>query len=270
MTSPKHQIRELIEKIDKRTPKVYMGDSPEDEKKYILHNQDRFLAAIGELDNLPLTKKQFSILDIGTSPFTLLLKKRYPKAKITTLDYSNRFRSLVTKKGIKFIKKDLNDPKLVLPSNRYDVITFLEVLEHLKGDHNKILNQIIKSLKKGGICILQTPNKYAPKGLILTSPLALRFWDLFTKRPHKGEEEKHSEFIHFKEYSLSELKNLLNKTSNIYILEAKHDTYFDTVASSMVYRTQQWTKLLAQVNFLLSSQIPIMRRGMQFVFRKDA
>lgn len=229
----------------------------EEEIKYVQHNEDRYIYAIRILDNL-LSKlpKRIRILDIGTSPFTFLLKNRYPQAEIHSIDITSHFKNMCEKAGIKFYTVDLNSKKASLGSHKYEIVTFLEVIEHLKGNHELALKKITNSLKKGGYFIIQTPNKNSLKSMFV-GIVSSGLWDMVTKRPKLPEE-----FVHFKEYSLGELKNLVLKISSLRLLWAKYAMYFDTTKSALVYRKHvNFFRPLMILHHRIAKYIPSVRRG---------
>lgn len=231
-----------------------MGKRTE-EQKYISHNKSRFNYVFNLID------QPRNILDIGTSPFTFMLRKKYPKTKIWTIDYSDKFAKRCRRSGIFFKKIDLEKDKLVIARNKFDVVTFLEVLEHLKTDHRKIIKDIYKLLSKGGRCILQTPNKFSPKS-IFVNLISEVTWEKLSNTP-PGREEFH----HFKEYSLKGLVGLIGKIKGLKIILAEQPMYFDDINSAIVYR--KFPKLfgpLIYFNYFLVKVFPFLRRGMVVVF----
>lgn len=264
MQKPIKQINDHIAELENTSKLSYMTGSDKDaELKYLIHNKDRFCSALENTDQLLLNNpKKRQLLDIGTSPLTFILKKRYPHIQISTLDISDNMKKRCQKAKIKFIKANLNTTSL--PNDtKYDLVIFLEVLEHLKSDHTLILEWIAKILKPRGICLLQTPNKYSTKALLLKL-VGLPIWDLLSKRPDYS-----PEFAHFKEYSLTELVNLIKQQPNLEVLNANYSLYYDTLESSMVYRNHATLlKPLLFVHYILTKHIPFIRRGMEIVFAK--
>jgi 2-polyprenyl-3-methyl-5-hydroxy-6-metoxy-1,4-benzoquinol methylase len=61
--------------------------------------------------------------------------------------------------NIKLFPKKL-DGDLKLPPNHFDLVISLAVIEHLENPQSMI-NQVYKTLKKGGLFILTTPSPYA-------------------------------------------------------------------------------------------------------------
>jgi ubiquinone/menaquinone biosynthesis C-methylase UbiE len=107
-------------------------------------------------------KRRGRILDIGCGLYPYFLsitqfKERYG------LDPSVDLKS-VKDKNIKLIKSKVEDKKLPLENNFFDVVTMLAVFEHI--DYDKLpsaLSETNRVLKKNGILIITTPAPWADK-----------------------------------------------------------------------------------------------------------
>lgn len=266
MKTALQQINNSISDLKNNKIKAFIaGASKDEELRYVLHNKNRFITAMSRIDEI-LTKKRGDIflLDIGASPLTFILRKKYPNINISTLDISNNLAKRCKDAEINFVLADLNNVKKLPLNKKYDIILFLEVLEHLKSDHSLIIQWISKILKDEGTCILQTPNRYSLKASVVNL-IGLSTWDLFSRRPAMPEE-----FTHFKEYSLSELKMLVSKIPSLTIIHSEYPLYFDTLSSSVVYRKFiSLSKPFLFLHYLLVLLIPNLRRGMQIVFTKQ-
>lgn len=97
-----------------------------------------------------------SILEIGCGGGNTLIeiKKRFPHIKVTGLDIVSKESQ---KKLDKFILQDINEEHSLFEDNSFDVILFLDVLEHLY-DPARVLKHNLKFLKKGGYAISSIPN----------------------------------------------------------------------------------------------------------------
>ena len=113
--------------------------------------------------NILLEKPKICDLCCGSGYVTEFLKsnnityKSYVGIDIdeNTIKYAKK--KFKGKKKIKFYKKDIskNPPRSL--SNKFDLVFFLDGIEHIKKDKNAI-NFANKILKKGGMLILSTPN----------------------------------------------------------------------------------------------------------------
>jgi ubiquinone/menaquinone biosynthesis C-methylase UbiE len=94
-------------------------------------------------------------------------------------DYTNELMKLQNQK---VDIADLNSQPLPYPDASFDIVTATEVIEHL-ADFRRVLREIHRVLRPGGVCILSTPN-------ILNLNSRLRFlwfgfWNLFGPLPVK-------------------------------------------------------------------------------------
>jgi ubiquinone/menaquinone biosynthesis C-methylase UbiE len=101
------------------------------------------------------TTKTYTYLDIGCGEGGLVgfLKKKLKFNKIIACDIDiTRFKT----KGVKPIKVDVNKG-LPFKDGSIDIITCVELIEHIENFFY-LIREIKRVLKKGGICILTTPN----------------------------------------------------------------------------------------------------------------
>lgn len=258
------EFDKYIKEFEQLGDEYLIGDK-NDGIKRLLHNRDRYMLTLNELDLLLKSKKtKLRLLDIGTSPFTFILRKNYPNLDINSIDYTNSFLKACRREGINFGKVDLNNQNAKLGTEKFDIILFLETLEHISYDHRKTLEKIISSLKGGGYCILTTPNKYSPKAILLKNNIVKRFWSLFSV-----DAKSEGEFMHHLEYSLRELTKLIMNNFDIEMVQASHCLYYDTPQSALVYRKNKLVlKPILYFNYLFAYLVPTLRRGMIVVFRK--
>lgn len=149
-----------------------------------------------------------NLLDVGCASgyFTVYFKN---KAKnICGVDINKNLIEEAKKnyKGVKFIL--LKSEKLPFKSNTFDVVTILDVLEHV--DNDKIMiNEIYRVLKKNGLLILSVPNQglftfLDADNIKITMPYLYRVMYFIVKRDSpliKKEKHKH--------YSIRELNELI-------------------------------------------------------------
>lgn len=96
------------------------------------------------------------ILDIGcgTGETLSFLKRLYPKSELFGVDNSASAVRFSRLKGHRVIKTDATN--LCLKSNHFDLILFLDVLEHIKNQ-KKALLEAKRFLRRGGIIIITSP-----------------------------------------------------------------------------------------------------------------
>jgi SAM-dependent methyltransferase len=104
---------------------------------------------------------KITLLDIGLCYQTLLFLKLFPDISIHTLGY--RDGRYIPDGKIKHIDFDLNDtyyPEKCSPEDfsNYDVITMLEVIEHLYTSPLQVFMYLNQLLRPGGLLVVQTPN----------------------------------------------------------------------------------------------------------------
>ncbi len=119
-------------------------------------------------------------LDIGAGRGSLItkVKANFP-VESSACDYTD---ALMQIPGQNVDIANLNHEPLPYPDALFDVVTATEVIEHLE-DFRRVVREIYRVLKPGGVCILSTPN-------ILNLNSRLRFlwfgfWNLFGPLPIK-------------------------------------------------------------------------------------
>lgn len=257
----------LIDRNKDSTASGYMFNSKDAELRYFLHNHDRYLHTFNLLEKYINRKsRNIKILDIGTSPFTFLLKKIFPQSQVWTIDYDNQFKSRCAKFGIKFIKLDLSSPKKTLPKNEFDIVTYLEVIEHLTQGHKNSLQNVIEALREGGVCILQTPNKNSLKTFVLKFNPLKKLWGGRTISF-----DFPSQFLHHREFAKSELEKMIRSIDKAQIISSSYGSYYDTVASASAYRKSTvFLRGVLHIYSLFVKPIPFLRADIEIVFSKSS
>ena len=133
---------------------------------------------------------------------------------------------------IKYIQRDVDNELLPFPSESFDAVLLVDVLEHL-GNPGLVLSEIARSLKKGGIMCIRTPNcanlKNRIRMLFGKSPYHnLKGW-VFDHRllvPNTSEKKFQG---HIREYTVEDLRQLLNyfglKLLHVKLYPAKRAPY---------------------------------------------
>jgi SAM-dependent methyltransferase len=100
-------------------------------------------------------------LDVGCSFQTLLLAEYFPAWRIDTLADIRDERFLLPPPSRHFLL-DLNAADAAAPAldagTRYDLIVFMEVIEHLRIPPAQVLRFLAAQLAPGGVIVLTTPN----------------------------------------------------------------------------------------------------------------
>ena len=99
------------------------------------------------------------ILDVGCGDgnFTALVGKACGAKEVYGVDISEKGVEMAKKKGIKAFKVDVDEERLPFDDTYFDVVTALEVIEHL-FDPDHFLEEVYRVLKPNGVFVLSTPN----------------------------------------------------------------------------------------------------------------
>jgi SAM-dependent methyltransferase len=110
------------------------------------------------LKSMPRSDRPLTILDIGTTPFTLYLKKEFAGYHVFTLDRSDLLKARCLEAGVEFRSCDLDLASIPFEGEFFDVVVFTEVLEHIFCPPSIILGEVKRILKPSGLLILSVPN----------------------------------------------------------------------------------------------------------------
>jgi len=171
---------------------------------YLQKQSERYLDTLefmGDMD------KDTRLLEIGSLPghFTVLLKQLGYQVRGVDLDY-RRAESLWRKYDITVDEVDIETQPLPYEENRFDLVLFMELLEHLRINPVFTLRQLYRVLKPGGKIILSTPN-VPPHRRFRFFLYGHSYQDDLFQELEKLETVGH--MGHFRLYILSEVKHLL-------------------------------------------------------------
>lgn len=141
------------------------GSTGNELDNYLREDLRRFVYTI---NMLPHNQSNATLLEIGANPyFTSILLRKFTSYSLFFTNYfgNNATNGKQTQRNqhtnevfeFEFINHNIETADLPFP-DRFDIILFCEVLEHLTNDPFKTLLRIKRSLKTGGILILTTPN----------------------------------------------------------------------------------------------------------------
>jgi len=169
------------------------------------------------LDYVAFIPNEFStnskVLDIGIlgGNFSILLKEIY-NCEIYGIDVKRDDQSKLIKRfkkyDINFTFCDVARQKLPFLTNYFDLVLFLEVLEHLITPHPPyfLFKEINRVMKPNGRLILSTPN---------VAELIKRIYLLIGKNPlkrvYEGFDEDEFYRGYYREYTLAELRHILTR-----------------------------------------------------------
>jgi SAM-dependent methyltransferase len=155
------------------------------------------------IEAIPTVPRTLTLLDIGTSAFTVYLKQRYPQYAISTVDLTPYWADHCAACGIHFHCCDVAATPLPYEPESFDVVIFTEILEHLDVPPTWILRNIHQVLRQEGVLIFSVPNlaslRNRVKLLFGISPLELLGEQFKTIHGHG----------HLREYTLTEATTLL-------------------------------------------------------------
>lgn len=150
-----------------------------------------------------------TILDVGTSPFTFFLKNQFNH--VHCLDYTDGFRKRCVNSGITLhVGGDSWETNDQVPDGYFDCVTFLEVLEHLHANPEKVLLFLKKKLRPGGLLVMSTPNLMCLKNrvmMLLNKKLKHLSYPAFEPNVHS----EHG-YMHDRVYMAEELQDYFSNT----------------------------------------------------------
>lgn len=160
-------------------------------------------------------------LDIGSGNGDLinLLRTKF-NTKSSACDYTDELLNL---EDVELTIVDLNNENLPYTSNSFDLVTITEVIEHL-DDYRRILKDIFRVLRPGGLMVVTTPNILNLKSRFRF--LVFGFHNLFGPLSFKGG-EKYSTGGHISPISLFYLEYTLGETGFKHI-DVTVDKFQDT------------------------------------------
>lgn len=158
-----------------------------------------------------------NILDIGTGHGIIPLVLRHKGHNLNAVDIWKEWPPTETLSGTKeslldrlhaygIATHECNIDREALPfeDNSFDIVTFLHVIEHLRSSPRRALCEIHRVLRPGGILLLEGHNAAALKNRAktLTGKSIYASLDMWFNDDYF--------FDHIREYTLSELKTMLN------------------------------------------------------------
>ena len=110
------------------------------------------------MDSIPVRSGPTRLLDVGTTPFTLLIKETYPHYDVWTLDRTALLRDRCRLGGVELRACDLDNSLFPFDDGFFDVVVFTEVLEHVFAPPTGVLREVKRIMAPGGRLILGVPN----------------------------------------------------------------------------------------------------------------
>jgi SAM-dependent methyltransferase len=235
---------------------------------FLEHSRTRELAYIGNsygrwLDTLRLVWKrlpntdELSCLDVGTSPFTFMLKDHF--GKTSALDLSGAYRARCEAAGIRFYEGGVVSDQAVAQVEKVDCVFFLETLEHLHANPVSVLARLRSVLRPGGLLVLSTPNLMclANRGLMLLN----RKLRHFTYPPFGQADSAHG-FGHDRIYMPAELGEYF-EASGFHDVETLYQHQYEGVSQHRGFLRRS----RASAILLLKRAVPSFRDGVVLLGR---
>lgn len=169
---------------------------------YLQFQHDRFLDALSFVD------KDAEILEVGSAPgqFTIMLDRLGYSVRGVDLD-PERLTPLWRKYGIDVAQADIENDKLPFPDESFDIVLFMEILEHLRLDPFHALREVRRVLRPNGRIVVSTPN--------ITPLHRLRFFIGKSYFDHPLETFSKLEWLghagHIRLYALEEVEDVLRE-----------------------------------------------------------
>jgi SAM-dependent methyltransferase len=110
------------------------------------------------LDAIPKSPNPIKVLDIGATPFTLLIGETYPHYEISTLDLTNLMEARCKARNIHLKTCNLDEELIPFQDGYFDVVICTEVLEHVFNQPTAVLKEIRRVMRQQGLLILSVPN----------------------------------------------------------------------------------------------------------------
>ena len=107
---------------------------------------------------LPAPDRGLRVLDIGTTPNTLVIKRLRPNFDVWTLDLTDLLKDRCEACGVHLRTCDLGNEPMPFEDSYFDMVIFTEVLEHLFGPPSDVLRETRRIIRDEGCLILSVPN----------------------------------------------------------------------------------------------------------------
>lgn len=193
-----------------------------EEKKYLNRHTNRLLFSAKLVDEIAGGRK-LKVLDVGIHAGYLayLLKSKGHEVYGVDEDMHAFWGKRFASEHIEFSVCNLVRENLPFKDEEFDVVTFLEVIEHLPVLPNLVLQELKRVLRKGGFLILSTPNPLSFRSRV---KILLGRWP-YSLTSSSG---------HFREYNIDELTFLIKKVG-LNITRIEYRT-FDFLHMSLLHK----------------------------------
>ena len=253
------ELRNILKRILDERPATgdFLELSRDRETAYVFRGMQRWLEIVHIIEQKGEIQR---CLDVGTTPFTFALK-RWCK-DVDTLDLNTLLESRCNAAGIKLFVGGRHWQDNLLPDNHYDCICFLEVIEHMHANPEKVISYLKNKLRPGGILILSTPNLMCFGNRV--KMLFNRKLAHFNYPPFERDEEHPHTFGHDRLYAPAEMREYFEHTG----WSSFRLGYHGMAVSDSLSVYPFWIKVLRLPIQLIKYLIPSTRQVMLVVAQK--
>lgn len=182
------------------------ADLNEEQKKYLSVHEPRFNRVLEIIEQLDLAENS-SILDVGPSTLTEMIREKFPQCDVHTLGITGDNRDgghlpgsiLAAEKHTEYNLNNASDKESWPKPGKFNLVICAEVMEHLHTAPEYIFRFFSSLMRSGGVLIIQTPNAAA-----LIKRLSL----LLGKNPYERIRLNAENPGHFREYTTGELREI--------------------------------------------------------------
>lgn len=206
-----------------------------------------------------MESRQPQLLDVGSQIGAFALYASRVGFRAAAVDYdffARRFGPLAEEHGVEYRICDVAIEKLPFENERFDAVTYLDVLEHHSFSPKRVLKEIHRVLAPGGKIVVSTPNHASVYNRVLLAAgksVNDNFMNFF-----EGSADLPVYLGHHREYTRSELRRALELTG-FKVVECRA---VEEDLSSLLYLLRldfSWRKVMAQ-------RVPLIVRTLGYLW----
>lgn len=246
------EIQQILEEIQ-----AY--DANKEAQTYFLIHKVRYEFILNRIQNIARGNK-LTILDIGCYPYHIGFALEQLGHRVYGI---SSFHEPVKRKNVSVL--NIETDHFPFKAKMFDLVLFNEVIEHLPQSPIPVLKEIHRVTKPGGHLMVTTPNitRSINRVKMLFGKSIMYSSDVYFEDDGKGNNIYHR---HNREYTLSELVKLLEKTN--WDIAQKNYFISYTPTRKRAIPDQLIIKLVKYLNFFLMSSIPEIRDTLYILGRK--